>query len=129
MGWNAGTARAENKPEPKAGGAGPHRVALGARRGGPCLRGAYVPVLPDPVPRPPDPAPPPNRAIWHPPEPSRICASPPVLSGTKAWLVSLYDVALRRQHIASWRDQYRSPTSSRPSVGRSVPPRETLYPP
>ena len=84
------------------------RLQRGARRGGPCLRGACVPVLPDPVPRPSAPAPPRNRAIWHPPDPSRICAQGGLLSRTKAWLVSLHDVALRRQHIAPWPNQYRS---------------------
>ena len=102
---------------------GPLAFPHGARRGGPCLRGACVPVLPDPVPRPPGPAPPRDRAIWHPPYPSRICAQGGLPSRTKAWLVSLYDVALRRQHIAPWRDQSRFLTSSRPSVGRCVPPR------
>ena len=110
---------------PLAGSDSPEPLAFphGARRGGPCLRGACVPVLPDPVPRPPGPAPPRDRAIWHPPYPSRMCAQGGLPSRTKAWLVSLYDVALRRQHIAPWRDQSRFLTSSRPSVGRCVPPR------
>ena len=41
----------------------PPRLGLGAGRGGLCLRGGRVPVLPDPVPRPPGPAPPRNPLI------------------------------------------------------------------